>query len=75
MISSYEEMGFDSFFKGVKYAENDPAFTMAILAEVEACYDTPEDDWNQGWLKAYYEVKNKEREYGNKTTDNATKDS
>jgi hypothetical protein len=61
----FEEMGFHAFAKGFKNAEDDPEFAVAILAESQEFVMTPEDDWNQGWLIAFY--KNKEKNDKNDT--------
>jgi len=53
----YEEMGRQAFSKGIKDSSDDPAFTLATLAEAEGEMMNPVDDWNQGWLKQHYENK------------------
>ncbi len=54
----FEAMGFHAFAKGIKNACDDSEYNMAILdASPKEFEITPEDDWNQGWLIAFYKEK------------------
>ena len=55
-ITSYYQLGLEAFENGLdEKPDNDPAFTMAILAEPENIYDLTDwkAHWRNGWMDAY----------------------
>lgn len=72
----FEEMGWHAYKAGIKDCTDDPAYTMAILAESKDYTINPHDDWNQGWLLAAFHFKKlkEEEDARNETTDNGTED-
>ena len=59
-MTKFETMGYEAHANGIKDAVKDPAYGLAMLDYDEEDYDIePEDDWNQGWLKAAFEAKAK----------------
>ena len=60
--TSFEQMGINAYKEGIKDSTDDPAFTMAIMANLDLFNITPADDWNQGWILAAYHFKQKAEE-------------
>jgi hypothetical protein len=71
----FGQMGFEAFHNGIKEPEDDPAFTMGLLANEEGQFYAinprddwgqfyainPRDDWNEGWWLARLQEADDER--------------
>jgi len=68
--TSFEQMGINAYKAGIKDSTDDPAFTLATLANSDLFNITPADDWNQGWILAAYHFKEiDEKEAAEKESD------
>jgi len=55
--SEFEKMGFTAYKREIKNPEDDHYFVEFLEELKHTANLTPEDDWNQGWLRGFYAAK------------------